>query len=172
MDQSWKESEPFLPCGWNVFVRAAVQMGTLLKPLVGGGGLWGGLRINTYSSSSQSIALADDSTDQSASCCLLDGQLVADSSIKFTLKRSETVKRNQMKTFPPKHETQGEKESSLLHPSIFSGKKKKNQSASPGFGSGTGRGSGRLAELRSRKLINSRLSPNPTVSQVKSLFQS
>lgn len=26
MDQSLKESEPFLPCGWNVLVRAAVQM--------------------------------------------------------------------------------------------------------------------------------------------------
>lgn len=58
MDQSLKESEPFLPCGWNVFVRAAVQMETLLKPLVGGRGWgwgggrlagWWGQKINTYS---------------------------------------------------------------------------------------------------------------------------
>lgn len=51
MEQSLKESEPFLPCGWNVFVRAAVQMETLPKPLVSAGGVevgWWGQRINTY----------------------------------------------------------------------------------------------------------------------------
>lgn len=87
MDQSLKESEPFLPCGWNVFVRAAVQMETLLKPLVwvggwrwqGGGfggrrGVQGSIHTVSLNSSSQPFALADDSTDKPVACCLLDRQ--------------------------------------------------------------------------------------------------
>lgn len=55
MEQSLKESEPFLPCGWNVFARAAVQMEALPKPLVWRGvWRWGGVvgggkgSIHTY----------------------------------------------------------------------------------------------------------------------------
>lgn len=34
MDQTLKESEPFLQCAWNVLVRPAVQMRTLPEQLV------------------------------------------------------------------------------------------------------------------------------------------
>lgn len=131
MEQSLKESEPFLPCGWNVFVRAAVQMETLPKPLVSAGGGVGGGKgsIHTYSEFEFILSAFTSPSRLHCQICVLlpvSDRFTHEIHTKVKRKSEMEADENILKKLNGGEGGAGGGVTSPLHPSIVPGKKNKN----------------------------------------------